>query len=38
MALRELANASRSGYFKAINVVKNKHWASFLLSATPQNL
>jgi len=26
------------GYFKAIKVAKNKHWSSFLLSATPQNL
>jgi len=37
-ALRETANMSRSGYFKAIKVAKNKHWSSFLLSATLQNL
>ena len=37
-ALRETANLSSRGYFKAIKVVKNKHWSSFLLSATPQNL
>jgi len=28
----------RSGYFKAIKLAKNKHWSSFLLSATPQNI
>jgi len=38
MALRETANISITGYFKAIKVPKNKHWSSFLLSATPQNL
>ena len=37
-ALREMANISRPGYFKAIKVAKNKHCSSFLLSATPQNL
>lgn len=36
--LRELGNLARLGYFKAIKVAKNKHWSSFLLSATPQNL
>ena len=35
MALRGTANISRTGYFKAIKVTKNKHWSSFLLSATP---
>jgi len=38
MALRETANISRTGHFKAIKVVKNKHWSSLLLSATPQNM
>jgi len=38
MALRERADISRTGYFKAILVVKNKPWSSFLHSATPQNL
>ena len=37
-ALRETANISRTGYFKAIEIATNKHWSSFLLSATPQNL
>ena len=37
-ALREMANISRTDYFKAIKVTKNKHWSSFLPSATPQNL
>ena len=37
-ALREMANVSKSGYFKAIKVAKNKHWSSFLLTPTPQNL
>jgi len=31
-------NISRTGYFKAIKVAKNKPWTSLLLSATPQNL
>ena len=35
MPLRETANVSRTGYFKDINVAKNKHRSSFLLSATP---
>jgi len=26
------------GYFKAIKAAKNKHWSSFLLTATPQSL
>ena len=38
LALRETANISRTGYFKAIKAANNKHWSSFLLSATPQNL
>jgi len=38
MALRETANLSIASYFKAIKVAKNKHWSSFLLAATPQNL
>jgi len=38
MALRETANISRTGHFKAIKVAKNKHWSSLLLSATPQNM
>ena len=38
LALRETVNLSRAGYFKAIKVAKNKHWSSFLLSATPKNL
>ena len=29
---------SKAGYFKAIKTAKNKHCASFLLSATPQTL
>ena len=37
-ALRETAKVSRSGYFKASKVAKNKHWSSFLLLASPQNL
>jgi len=36
--MREMASISRADYFKAIKVAKNKHWSSFLLSATPQNL
>ena len=38
MALRETANNSRTGYFKAIKAAMNKQWSSFLLSATLQNL
>jgi len=34
-ALRDVANVSKAGYFKAIKTVKNKHWSSFLLNATP---
>jgi len=37
-ALWDVANISKAGYFKAIKTAKNKHWSSFLLSATPQNL
>ena len=36
--LRDVANISKAGYFKAIKTAKNKHWSSFLLSATPQTL
>ena len=35
---REIAGTSKSGYFKAIKTAKNKHWSSFLLTATPQSL
>jgi len=38
MALRETADISRTGYFKAIKAAKHKHCCSFLLSATSQNL
>jgi len=37
-ALRDVANISKVGYFKAIKTAKNKHWSSFLLGATPQSL
>ena len=37
-ALREVANLSKAGYFKAIKTAKNKHWSSFLLRGTPQTL
>ena len=37
-ALRNVANSSKSGYFKAIKAAKNKHWSSCLLGATPQTL
>jgi len=36
--MREVANTSKAGYFKAIKAAKNKHWSSFLLTATPQSL
>ena len=36
--LRDVANISKAGYFKAIKATKNRHWSSFLLSATPQTL
>jgi len=36
--MREVAGTSKAGYFKAIKAAKNKHWSSFLLTATPQNL
>jgi len=29
---------TKAGYFKAIKTAKNKHWSSFLQSATPQTL
>ena len=36
--MREVADTSKGGYFKAIKAAKNKHWSSFLLAATPQSL
>jgi len=36
--MREGAGTSKRGYFKAIKAAKNKHWSSFLLTATPQSL
>ena len=36
--MREVASTSKAGYFKAIKAAKNKHWSSFLLTATPQTL
>ena len=36
--MREVAGTSKEGYFKAIKAAKNKHWSSFLLTATPQSL
>jgi len=36
--MREVANTSKAGYFKAIKAAKNKYWSSFLLTATPQSL
>ena len=36
--MREVAGPSKAGYFKAIKAAKNKHWSSFLLTATPQSL
>jgi len=36
--MREVASTSKLGYFKAIKAAKNKHWSSFLLTATPQSL
>jgi len=33
--MREVAGASKAGYFKAIKAPKNKRWSSFLLTATP---
>jgi len=36
--LRDVANISKAGYFKAIKTAKTKHWSSFLLGATPQSL
>jgi len=37
-ALRDMANISNAGYFKAMKAAKNKHWSSFLLGATPRSL
>jgi len=37
-ALRDVANTSKAGYFKAIKAAKNKRWSSFLLGPTPQSL
>jgi len=36
--MQEVAGTSKAGYFKAIKAAKNKHWSSFLLTATPQTL
>jgi len=36
--MREVAGTSKTGYFMAIKAAKNKHWSSFLLTATPQSL
>jgi len=36
--MQDIAGTSKTGYFKAINAAKNKHWSSFLLAATPQSL
>jgi len=36
--MREVAGTSKAGYFKAIKAAKNKHWSSFLLTATLQIL
>jgi len=36
--MREVAGTSKAGYFKAIKAAKNKHWSSFLMTATPQSL
>jgi len=36
--MREVAGTSMMGYFKAIKAAKNKHWSSFLFTATPQSL
>jgi len=36
--MREVAGTSKAGYFKPIKAAKNKHWSSFLLTATPQSL
>ena len=36
--MRDIASTSNAGYFKAIKAAKNKHWSSFLLTATPQSL
>jgi len=36
--MRDIASTCKAGYFKAIKAAKNKHWSSFLLTATPQSL
>jgi len=36
--MREVAGTSKAGYFKAIKAAKNKHWSSFVLTATPRSL
>jgi len=36
--MREVAGTSKAGYFKAIKAAKNKHWSSFLMTATPESL
>jgi len=36
--MREIAGTSKARYFKAIKAAKNKHWSSFLLTATRQSL
>ena len=36
--IREVPGTSKAGYFKAIKATKNKHWSSFLRTATPQSL
>ena len=36
-ALRDVANISKAGYFKAIKAAKNKYWSFFLLGATSQS-
>ena len=36
--MREVAGTAKAGYFKASKATKNKHWSSFLLTATPQSL
>ena len=33
--MQEVASTSKAEYFKAIKAAKNKHWSSFLLTATP---
>ena len=38
LKLRELANLSSSGYFKAMKVGKNKHWSSGWRRGSPPGL